>query len=570
MSKEKQSFPLKSLLVLLIPLICSYYFINAFLRPGLPTGHEAAMDSLVRLEQMDLAVRDGHIPPRWMPDMSGGYGLPFFSFYPPLFYYVSEVFCLLGTNCVDAIKAGLILFLIFSIASMFFFARRLWGNWGGAVSAVLFIYSPYYIADIYIRNTLAEYSSFGFLPALFFLGLKTAESNKVRWGILFSLTLGLFSLSHNAILLTFPAFFAVYLLLLFFHFKKICILRKFLFYGLLGTALGAFFWFPALMEKGLTHVDRMREGYFAAESHLLYPKQLIDLKWQTGASYGAREDTFPFGLGLIHMIVGGISLILGIRLRKDSSFVFKNWLFFVAFIAVNIFLTVHYSRFIWKSAPILQFVQFPWRLLVFISTGIAILGGGAVKALTINTPFNKRFVKTAASLIIIILTTFHYRTYFKFPHDEAFHNFPDYHRVEAILWFLHTTASNEYLPRHVDEEPEEPAIKKIEIVSGEAEIKDLEEKVHRTEFTVESEEETRIRMNTFYYPGWRLSIDGQRRTIQPTEKTGLIEFVLNPGIHEVVLKFHRTNVRLVAELVSLGTLLALAGLSICHIVKKNY
>ena len=39
---------------------------------------------LQRVQQLGLALADGHFPVRWMPDASYGYGYPFFNYYAPL------------------------------------------------------------------------------------------------------------------------------------------------------------------------------------------------------------------------------------------------------------------------------------------------------------------------------------------------------------------------------------------------------------------------------------------------------------------------------------------------------
>ena len=48
----------------------------------------------------------GQIPPRFVPDLSFGFGYPLFNFVFPLPFYIGEVFHLLGLSFVDSIKAG--------------------------------------------------------------------------------------------------------------------------------------------------------------------------------------------------------------------------------------------------------------------------------------------------------------------------------------------------------------------------------------------------------------------------------------------------------------------------------
>src|SRR4030042_5981597 len=59
---------------------------------------------VARLVELNVALKDGQIPPRWASDFGWGYGMPLFHFYPPLSYYLAEIFYWLGLSAVTAIK----------------------------------------------------------------------------------------------------------------------------------------------------------------------------------------------------------------------------------------------------------------------------------------------------------------------------------------------------------------------------------------------------------------------------------------------------------------------------------
>ncbi|PIZ58125.1 hypothetical protein COY20_04180, partial [Candidatus Shapirobacteria bacterium CG_4_10_14_0_2_um_filter_40_12] len=56
------------------------------------------------LQQMDQAIVEGQIPPRYVSDLSFGFGYPLFNFISPLPYYVGEIFHFLGLSFVYSIK----------------------------------------------------------------------------------------------------------------------------------------------------------------------------------------------------------------------------------------------------------------------------------------------------------------------------------------------------------------------------------------------------------------------------------------------------------------------------------
>ena len=43
---------------------------------------------VARLVELDVALKDGQIPPRWSPDFGWGFGMPLLHFYSPLPYYL--------------------------------------------------------------------------------------------------------------------------------------------------------------------------------------------------------------------------------------------------------------------------------------------------------------------------------------------------------------------------------------------------------------------------------------------------------------------------------------------------
>jgi len=78
-------------------------------------------------------------------------------------------------------------------------------------------------------------------------------------------------------------------------------------------------------------------------------------------------------------------------------------------------------------------------------------------------------------------------------------------------------------------------------------------------FKISSQEEVRFIDNTIYFPGWRVLIDGQATEIQFQDPNyrGLITVNIPQGEHKVEVIFRRTKVRLIAELISLASLIGL-------------
>ena len=71
---------------------------------------------------------------------------------------------------------------------------------------------------------------------------------------------------------------------------------------------------------------------------------------------------------------------------------------------------------------------------------------------------------------------------------------------------------------------------------------------------VEAQSEIRLRLYTYYFPGWRATIDGQPVFIAPEPPNGVIEFDVPPGEHLVQLRFGPTPLRRLAAAITAAAL----------------
>jgi hypothetical protein len=74
--------------------------------------------------EMDRVLKSGIFPPRFVPDLSFGFGYPLFNFIYPFPYYLGELFHLIGLSLVNSTKAVLFLSIPVSAVTMFLFLKR--------------------------------------------------------------------------------------------------------------------------------------------------------------------------------------------------------------------------------------------------------------------------------------------------------------------------------------------------------------------------------------------------------------------------------------------------------------
>jgi hypothetical protein len=117
-----------------------------------------------------------------------------------------------------------------------------------------------------------------------------------------------------------------------------------------------------------------------------------------------------------------------------------------------------------------------------------------------------------------------------------------------------TTSAGELMPVWVKEKPKERPSKKVELLGG-GKIGTLFFNSKKIEFSVEAEHNLQVKINTVYFPGWKIWVDGKEMKLDYNNPEGLLTFSVEKGSHWVFGKFTRTPIRVGAEII---TLIALA------------
>src|SRR3989344_8168557 len=151
---------IKNIFPILIVLILSFFSIKPLLMSGFFPIHDDTQ--VARVYEMGKALSDGMFPVRWVQDLGYGYGYPIFNFYAPLAYYVGGFFNVLGIDALVSTKAMMVLGIVFSGIFMYFLAREFWGEAGGVISGLFYLFSPYHAVDIYVRGDVSEFWAYTF------------------------------------------------------------------------------------------------------------------------------------------------------------------------------------------------------------------------------------------------------------------------------------------------------------------------------------------------------------------------------------------------------------------------
>jgi len=507
-----------------------------------------------RLVELDVALRDGQIPPRWAPDFGWGYGMPLLHFYPPLPYYLAEIFYWLGFSAVVAIKIVFALNFFAGFWFMFLWAKEFWGKIGGIVAAVAFTYLPYRAVQFYVRGALAELMAMTFLPLFFYSAYKLVKTKKREFVILTALAIAAVFLAHNVIALLAVFFFSLYFLsqlLLKIEYKKRLILPwKSLILVVMavlgGIALSAFFILPAYFEKDNTIVSSLAGGFSYYKLHFVFLRQLIDRRWAYGGSVLGPNDDISFQIGVPHILLVGLSIapfLVFIRKRRYHFIAILLYCYMV--VLLSIFMMTFHSQFIWERLTILHIAQFPWRFLTFVGVAVCFLSGslwGLIKS--------PRWALSLAGTVVLATIALNFN-YFKpekfWPVDDFYYT--DRNKIKTQM----SGVLFDYIPRWAKKNP--PLFDRPYQTS--AQINNWQEKTGFYSFVTTNQEMTLFSLNNFYFPGWKVLVDNQEKQINYQNPLGIIEFVLPGGTHQVVIKLTKTSLQLWSDRLSLVSWLGL-------------
>lgn len=259
-----------------------------------------------------------------------------------------------------------------------------------------------------------------------------------------------------------------------------------------------------------------------------------------------------------HRSLGLIGLVFLISLLLTFVFVKKikdkiYWLFFVSS-TIILFLIFPISNFIWPF--ISSYIQFPFRLISILILTTAFL-------VTYQLTLFKGRLKIIFLMIYLILLIFGSK---EFIYPKEFTNYPDtFYSTNQDT----TTVKNEYMPKWIKKLPTSNALEKVQIIKGKGEIKKLINTGNKINFNITVKEKTLLSINTIYYPGWIVKINGDETAINYNNEMGLIQFNVDKGEYSVEVYFSETPIRLFSNIFSLVFLIILCLTSIFrHKIKQ--
>lgn len=541
---------------LIIVLALSIFSVLPFLNSGFFPMHDDTQ--VARVFEMGKALKEGTFPVRWVPDLGYGYGYPIFNFYAPLSYYFGGIFNLIGFNALLATKIMMVIGIIASGVFMYLFTRVFWGELGGAVSGLFYLFLPYHAVQVYVRGDVAEFWAYAFIPLIFYSYWEIYKNRKIYDIIIGSLSFAALILSHNLTAMMVTPFLLIFIIILsIFSFRgKTKLTIYYLFSAFfLGIGISAFYWLPALFEMRYTNILSQVGGGANFRDHFICLQELWDSPWGFGGSAPGCVDGMSFKIGKLHVIFSVVSIILSIWLFKKEKTKFYAIVFGFVALSICIFLTLFYSRPVWELIKPMEFFQYPWRFLILISFFSSFIAGSVIFSVSYLFKKQNGIINSGFAFIVIICLVFLSVKYFaaqKIINKAS----SDYTNEKELTWNT-SKISDEYLPQNFakPESAEDVASTKFITRTGTLGLVDLAETTQKISAFVETSENTNLLINIAYFPSWKVYLDGKEVNYNKTDRG--IEIFLPKGFYQLDLKFEKTRIQLIAEIISIASMLVL-------------
>ncbi len=517
--------------------------------------------------------------PRWLMDMNGGLGSPVFFFYPPAPCFLTSVlhpFFPNDPNGLHQLGVSASAALIASGVTAYLWLKNLADPTAALFAAILYMAMPYHLAaDLYVRASFAEYWSFVWMPLILYFVHRLAAGRKFAL-VGMAISWALLMMTHLPTTLIFSVVPFCYAICLAPKKGKWKTLGLTSWAALLGVGLAAIYLLPAMTTQQFVLLARNSTGYFSYENWLFFAKFSL---------WGADKITLAFLVADMFLIASCAFLI--IRSSRDPQHKRVNGFWYAVAAAIVLMMT-EISKPVWLLVPVLQKIQFPYRLNTALCLSASALLAMAISSIRERSSASLRIVNALALLLILAwLPVTAWKAWMSFPqtnpnqHDiserqeqieqsrDAAEYRPRWNKsMAAVDWELSVDEDSwdrfmnrdvESLLRRVGSSPEHQPTPTIIEGIGRAEISSR--KPREIDLLVETSTGVSLIVPQFYYPYWTAQLVGETNspTLSPSDPDGLLSLQVPPGRHQVQLRLRRSGPELWGKIISMACLIILVS-----------
>ena len=532
---------------------------------GVPATHDSAAH-FTYTYLFNRAIAQGQVPVRWIEWVRDGHGQPLFSFYQPGLYYLTQFTHLF----LQSLSRSLIVTVLtaWCLGSWFTFAwLRPLGGIPAAVAAVVFAFSPYLVLDVFVRGAYPELVTIACAPGVLWSLDRSLTRDRARDRLTLAVLLAVMAVCHLPSLLIFTPIFAAYAALTLYASLRLPLSRGAMprraiataAAGVLAFGLSAFYVLPALGEIEHVRMREMTTAYYDFHQHFVSPAQWFDYRWGFGGSVPGPDDQMSFQIGRVQWLiigVGVLAIVADLRARRPESRSESRSgsrrtglvLLWLAVAGVTLFLMTDAAAVVWEHVSALSFLQFPWRLLMAIA-----VAASALAALLLARVRDARLQAIAGLVVVIAHVLLVYQ-----------HLKPaDYHRgplaIDRPAWRAEAPAQsaafieNGYHPISVRRLPQE-TVGRWTITRGDGRIGARLVRDAELMLDVETQDGLQLTINTPYFPGWTIALDGNTIPAAVHPESGFMQVAIPAGRHRLDARLTDTAIRRAANILSAASL----------------
>ena len=489
-----------------------------------------------------------------IPSFSNGFGYSWNLFYGSFTTIGIIIFRIISGSYIIGYKLFAYICLLCSGIFMYKFVSSISENKNvGLLAGALYIIAPYHLTDLYIRNAIAEFASFMFIPLVFW-GLYNIVNKEKNSYYLILGTVGLI-FTHNISTLYTAIFAFIYLVINIKSLKRKEVIKHLVINLIFIIIISSCFILPLLETKFSAEYRVYEEEAMASEESIVEQQLPIRRVFVT-----ADNEGFVFELGPYMIIMLGFSVMTVRILKKEFR---KDYLFFLITGLISLIMAT--KMFPWKiMTKTLYIIQFPWRCLEFSSFFFSIVAAINMGALIKKYSFKDSIIIITIAIVYTIALGGFVR------YTDNVGNIEEYslgHISGMDNECIAGMGRAEYLPTKAYENRFYIATREnnIYVLTGKAIIENENKTLQEMTANIKTlEEETVFELPYVYYPGYEIRADGIIVENFETEN-GLLGFKLNNNDSITLeVKYKGTKIMKISMIFSL-----LGFIVFCIYVLKN-
>ena len=533
----------------LVSVCVSFAVLAPFFRLATASGHDIAFHMASWLDAAGQ-WKQGVLLPRWTEWANFGFGEPRFIFYPPLSWLFGAFLgTILPWPSVAAVFIGCV--QTFAGLSAYAFFRRIADSrFAALLLAACFAANPYSLLIIYMRSDFAELLAIAIFPLLLLATLQLTgmlprdEDFQFRKIVLFATPFCAIWLCNApaAVIATYSVSL-LFIVAVFGQRSSSVLINGAAGMGL-GFGLASFYLIPAIYEQRWVQISAALYGGLTPADNFLYAK-----------TSDAEHDAFNHIASHIAMllILWGICAALaawrGSRRQTDDNLKSAPFVSLAALSLCAIALMFPFTTIFWRFLPELRFVQFPWRWMSILALCAITLTASSARA-------RMRWVWLLLAALAITASA-HYLV------KHAWWDTEDMPTLEAAIRDgIGFEGTDEYDPAGDDhaslpqkqpraillatpDDAETRANRRVVVERWSAE--------HRSIHVV-TRKSGRVALRLMNYPAWRVTVNGNRVSVQHRQATGQMIVAVPAGESELRIDFTRTPDRTLGGWISILSL----------------